>query len=131
MPQFLQHGSDAFIIDHLGRDHKIDLSVVDFYIAQKKYTVKVEGLENHFTEYLPGTVHCFVSFAGAPSFLDHRDSCDVEIVCIEGTKTMIVDGTAAEVAQGTSLKIPANVLHRATNKFDAIVLSIGREHATR
>lgn len=127
MFDFLQKGTAAKIIDEQGRDHDIDLSVVDYYIAQEKHTVKVEGMENYFSEYLPNTVHCYISPAGAPSFPLHQDPYDVEIRCIEGTKTMIVEDTAIEIKQGESVLIPANTWHRATNEYSSVMLSIGYE----
>lgn len=127
MYEFLQHGTLAKIIDEQGRDHDIELSVVDYYIAQRKYTVKVEGLENYFKEYYPNTVHCYIAPAGAPSFKDHTDPYDVEIKCIKGTKTMIVEDKLISIKEGESFFIPANVLHRATNGYDSVMLSIGHE----
>jgi glyoxylate utilization-related uncharacterized protein len=131
MYSFLQTGTLAKIIDEHGRDHEIELSTVDFYIAQQKYTVKVEGLENYFKEYLPNTVHCYIAPAGAASFPFHRDPYDVEIYCIEGIKTMIIEGKKVTISKGESILIPANVLHRATNEYDSVMLSIGYENAAR
>jgi mannose-6-phosphate isomerase-like protein (cupin superfamily) len=122
---FLQNGTVAMIIDEQGRDHVIDLLSIDYYIAEGKHTVKVEGLETYFTEYADSTVHCYVSPKGAVSFNEHTDPVDVEIKCITGTKTMIVNSTEIEIAQGTSLMIPKNTLHRATNKYSSVMLSIG------
>lgn len=124
---FLQTGSCAFIIDSEGRDHYIDLSVVDYYIAEEKYTVKVEGLENYFIEYAPKTVHCYIAPAGAPSFNIHTDPYDVEIKCIDGTKTMIINSERIEIKKGDSILIPANVPHKATNECSSTMLSIGYE----
>ena len=47
---FLYNGTIAMIIDEVGRDHMIDMDLVNYYIAEGKYTVKVEGLEKHFKE---------------------------------------------------------------------------------
>lgn len=127
MYEFLQNGSVAKIIDELGRDHDIDLLTVDYYIAEGKRTVKVEGLENYFAEYLPCTVHCYVSPAGAASFPDHQDPMDVEIKCLEGIKTLVVAGKEVELHPGESIFIPANTVHRATNKYASMMLSIGHE----
>lgn len=127
MYEFLQHGTAAKIIDEQGRDHDIELSVVDYYIAEGKYTVKVEGLESYFNEYFPKTVHCYIAPAGAPSFESHADPYDVEIKCINGIKTMIVDGEKVLIREGERILIPANVLHKATNEYDSVMLSIGHE----
>ena len=115
------------IIDDQGRDHVIDLLSVDYYIAENKNTVKVEGLENYFTEHLPNSVHCYVSPAGAASFNEHTDPVDVKIVCVDGTKTMEVNGEEIEIPAGKSITIPANTPHRATNKYRSTMLSVGYE----
>ena len=127
MYEFLRNGSTAMYIDELGQDHIIDLLSVDYYIAQEKYTVKVEGLENYFTEYLPGTVHCFIAPQGAASFPEHQDPVDLEIKCLNGTKSMEIEGKEIDIHEGQSLFIPANTLHRATNKHSSVMLSIGTE----
>ena len=124
---FLQQGTSAFIIDEQGRDHSIDLMTVEYYIAEEKYTVKVEGLENYFTEYDSKTVHCYIAPAGAPSFDFHTDPYDVEIKCIDGIKTMIINNNRIEIKKGDSTLIPANVSHKATNEYSSTMLSIGYE----
>ncbi len=115
------------IIDDLGRDHVIDLNLINYYIAEEKYTVKVEGMENYFTEHLPNTVHCYVSPKDAPSFPEHLDPMDVKIVCIKGTKTLKVRGEDVILSEGESVFIPANTPHQATNLYDSIILSVGYE----
>lgn len=127
MLAFLQHGTSAKFIDEQGRDHEIDPLLVDYYIAWGQHTVKVEGLEHYFTQYLPGTVHCFISPQGAVSFPEHRDPVDLEIKCLEGIKTMEVNGKEIDINEGESLFIPANTPHRATNKHASVMLSIGHE----
>lgn len=127
MYEFLQSGTTAKIIDENGLDHDIDLLTVDRHIAEGKYTVKVEGLENYFTEFYPRSVHCYISPAGAPSFPDHQDPYDVTILCIDGIKTMIIADQEVVINKNESVTIPANVLHRATNKYDSVMLSIGYE----
>jgi mannose-6-phosphate isomerase-like protein (cupin superfamily) len=124
---FLQTGTIAMIIDEQGRDHPVDITSVDYYIAQQQYTVKVEGLEHHFTEYLPNSVHCYISPINASSFAEHTDPVDVEIKCLEGTKTMVINGKEVEISNGKSLVIPKHTPHRATNKYSSVMLSIGYE----
>ena len=124
---FIKYGTQAMIVDEEGRDHVIDLMSVDYYIAQEKYTVKVEGLEKYFTDYLPDSVHCYIAPKDAPSFKEHTDPVDVTIHCLEGTKSMIVDGKEIEITKGKSTLIPKNTRHRATNKYSSVMLSIGHK----
>jgi len=125
MYDFLKYGTIAMYIDELGRDHIIDLMSVDYYIAQGRYTVKVEGLENFFQE--SGTVHCYIAPKDAPSFNSHADPVDVRIKCLEGIKTLVVDGKPVELYPGESVFIPKGTLHQATNRYDSVMLSIGNE----
>lgn len=125
MYDFLKYGSLAMYIDEVGRDHIIDILSVDYYIAQEQYTVKVEGLEQYFNE--TGTVHCYISPKGARSFDPHCDPVDVTIKCIEGIKTLIVDGKEVSLHAGDSVLIPKGTLHQATNKHSSMMLSIGNE----
>lgn len=118
------------IIDNHGRDHIINFDLVDYYIAEEKYTVKVEGLEEYFSEYLPNTVHCYISPKNAKSFPEHLDPIDVKIVCIDGTKTLKVKNENVILKKGESILIPANTSHQATNHYDSIILSIGYERTT-
>ena len=124
---FLQQGTTAMIIDEQGRDHLIDLMSVDYYIAENKCTVKVEGLESYFKKYSPCTVHCYIAPAGAASFNEHTDPVDVKIVCIDGIKTMEVSGEEVVIPAGDSITIPAYTPHRATNRHSSTMLSVGYE----
>ena len=114
-------------IDDLGRDHVIDMNLINYYIAEEKYTVKVEGLEKYFTEYFPNNVHCFVSPKNASSFPEHRDPVDLTILCIKGIKTLKVKGEDVTLKEGESIFLPANTPHQATNLYNSIILSIGYE----
>jgi len=126
-------GRTAYYIDDQGRDHEIPMMMVDRYIAEGKYTVKVEGLEDHYdvshitTE--PHTIHAYVSPKGAVSFPTHTDPYPVFIYCISGVKVMEVDGTEVNIHEGSVYKISSNVPHRALNKESSTMLSIGLEHA--
>lgn len=115
----------SFIIDDNGLDHPIDQYEVAFRVAENKYTVKIEDLEQILTEFFPHTVHCFIAPAGAASFDTHEDPCDVTIYCVEGVKSMIVDGVEKNIKSGEKLFIPKNTPHRATNKYKSVMLSIG------
>jgi len=124
---FLYNGTVAMIIDDIGRDHIINLNMINYYIAEEKHTVKVEGLENYFTKYLPNTVHCYVSPKNAVSFPEHVDPIDVRILCIDGTKTLKIMGKDVVLNIGESVFIPANTSHQATNLYNSTILSIGYE----
>lgn len=115
----------AFIIDENGLDHPIDQYEVAFRVVENKFTVKIEDLEQILTEYNPRTVHCFIAPAGAASFDTHKDLCDVTIYCVEGVKSMIIDGVEHDIQAGESVFIPKNTPHRATNKYRSVMLSIG------
>ena len=122
---FLHLGSNAYIIDENNLDHEIDLDMIEFYIAESEKTVKVEGMEEYYLDYLPNTVHCYISPAGAPSFPLHVDPYDVTIKCIEGKKTMIIDEKPVVINEGEEVVIPAYTPHQATNETSSIILSIG------
>lgn len=115
----------AFIIDDYGLDHAVDPYMVSYYLAENNKTVKVEGLEHLLPELKPNTVHCFISKANAPSFPEHTDTCDVTIHCISGIKTMQVEGVEYVIREGQKIDIPKGTPHRATNRYDSIILSIG------
>jgi hypothetical protein len=115
----------SYRIDIDLKDYPIEIASVGYYIAEGNQTVKVEGLENYLTQFQPKTVHCFIAKAGAPSFPEHTDLTDVTIYCIDGIKTMEVEGVEREIAKGDSIFIPVGTFHRATNKYDSIMLSVG------
>ena len=117
----------AFIIDERGLDHPVSPFMVTYYIAEGANTIKIEGIENITQDLYPDAlnVHCFISRAGAPSFPEHTDDCDVRISCIEGIKTMEIEGVEYIIRPGNDLSIPKGTPHRATNRFDSVMLSIG------
>jgi len=125
--ELLNKGSRAFIIDPQGRDHPVDMLAINKFLAEEKVTVKVEGMERVFTEYAPATVHVYVSPKNAASFANHTDPYDVDIHCVQGIKTMDIDGKSHVIKAGETLRIPANTPHKATNEFNSIMLSIGYE----
>lgn len=128
-------GNAAYYIDDDGLEHSIEISVVDRYIAEGKYTVKVEGLEDHIDVPMiitqPYTVHAYIAPAGARSFPTHQDPYPVFIHVVEGIKTMEIDGEAFHIYQGETMLIDTNVPHRALNTYASIMLSIGVESAKR
>ena len=115
----------AYRIDNEIKEYPIELSTVEYYIAEAKQTIKIEGLEHYLTEFKPRTVHCFIAAAGAPSFPEHKDITDVTIFCVSGTKTMEIEGDEYVIHEGQTVFIPEGTVHRATNKYDSIMLSVG------
>jgi mannose-6-phosphate isomerase-like protein (cupin superfamily) len=116
----------CFVIDDDGLDHPIDKNKAVFYIAENIKTVKIEDLERVTNEFCPNTVHCFISPEGAKSFGVHEDTCDVTIYCIEGTKTMNVNGEQMIIAEGEHIFIPQGTPHEATNLHRSVILSVGK-----
>ena len=134
MLDILHKGSKASYIDDTGRDHIIPVFSVGRYIAEEKYVVKVEGLENCF-KYVAEklsikdnyTIHCYVSPPLGVSFPEHSDPIDVFIYCLQGSKTMMVKEEIFIIEEGHHIFIPAGTPHRATNVDPSIMLSIGIE----
>lgn len=116
------------------------LSFRDLYSDQEA-TVKIEGMEkfnsvlfNKCEEYKrkhdhrgPVTCHLFMARSQSPSFGLHTDPDDVIIYCVEGKKTMSVDGEYVVLKEGEEVFIPANTPHIAHNEFAALTLSFGLE----
>jgi len=118
---------NAFIIGNDQLDRLVPATTVQYYVAEGLKTVKVEGLELLINNIRPNakSIHCFISPSNAPSFPEHADDCDVEILCIDGTKTIEMENSEHTLKEGSSIKIPKGTLHRATNKFSSVILSIG------
>lgn len=116
------------------------LSFSELY-ADQEATVKIEGMErfdfvlyNKCEEYKekynhrgPVTCHLFMARSNSPSFGMHTDPDDVIIHCVEGKKTLNVDGEYVLLREGEEVFIPANTPHQATNEFPALTLSFGLE----
>jgi len=115
----------AFRIDKDQKDYPIDPLQVAYFIAEGKQTVKIEGLEYYISNLYSKTVHCFISPKNAPSFDEHTDLCDLTIYCVSGKKTIELQGREYTILEGDSLLIPEGTLHKATNKYDSVMLSIG------
>lgn len=104
-------------------------------------TIKVEGMEKFSIEiynkcqYLslkydhkgPVTCHAFIAKDGAPSFPLHTDPDDVIILCVEGTKKLLVNNEYILLEAGDDVYIPANTPHQAFNEMAAFTLSFGLE----
>ena len=134
MIDIIHKGSTSFFIDNDGRDHVIPLFSTSRYIAEGKFTVKIEGLEKHYKsihEELGLTkkhsVHLYVSPKNSMSFPTHTAPIDVFIYVIEGTKVMEVSNSIHTIKEGEYISIPAGTPHRAINNYDSTMLSIGVE----
>lgn len=128
--QVLEHSSKCFYIDPEGLDHLISAPEAILKIAQGKSTVKLEGFENHINlpkhiTDAPHTVHIYISPKGAKSFPTHKDPYPVHIHCLSGIKVMEVDSEIIEIRKGETLKIETNQPHRAINRYDSIMASVG------
>lgn len=127
------------LIDDEGRDTLLESS-----LELSKYshaTIKIENLEKynqqifdyckelaiHYEHNGPVTCHAFYAIADAYSFPTHTDPDDVYLYCCEGTKTLVVDGNEVILNEGESIFIPANTPHKATNKYESLMLSFGLE----
>lgn len=123
---FKQYGSNFYFIDESGKEHQFDKIVLDKFIAEEKYTIKIEGLESYYNNLQNKTVHAFIAPKNAQSFPLHQDPYTVEIYCVEGIKSLFIDGLGdIEIKQFEKITIPKNVFHKATNKYNSIILSIG------
>ena len=134
MLDILHKGSKACYIDDQGRDHLIPVLSIGKHIAEERHVVKVEGLEDcfrHVAEELNikdnYSIHCYVSPPFGISFPEHSDPIDVFIYCLQGSKTMMVDGEISIIEEGSYIKIPAGTPHHAMNVDPSIMLSIGIE----
>jgi quercetin dioxygenase-like cupin family protein len=134
MIDIIHKGSTSFFIDNDGRDHVIPLFSTSRYIAEGKFTVKIEGLEKHYKSITHDlgitkkhTVHLYVSPKDSKSFPTHTDPIDVFIYVIEGTKVMEVDNFTHTIKEGEYISIPAGTPHRAINNYNSTMLSIGVE----
>lgn len=127
-----------FVIDQMGRAHQamgpFDLSKYD------NCTIKIEKMEKYNSAIYqygqklakkyhhngPVTCHAFYSNQGGYSFPLHTDPDDVIILCCDGIKTIETD-IHNEIHPNETLLIPANTPHKATNKYESLMLSFGLE----
>lgn len=134
MIDIIHKGSNSFFIDDQGRDHTIPLFSTSRYIAEGKFTVKIEGLEKQYESIAHDlgitkkhSVHLYISPKDSKSFPTHTDPIDVFIYVIEGTKVMEVDNFTHTIKEGEYICIPAGTPHRAINNYNSTMLSIGVE----
>jgi len=134
MIDIIHKGSQSFFIDDDGRDHVIPIFSTSRYIAENKFTVKIEGLEKQYESIIHDlgitkkhTVHLYISPKNSKSFPIHTDPIDVFIYVIEGTKVMEVNNSMHTIKAGEYISIPAGTPHRAINNYNSTMLSIGVE----
>lgn len=121
---------DVSYIDKEGKQHY--LAFDDFYIYQAKVakqlmtknTIKVEQVEKLF-DFKDVTAHIFFNKPEGFSFGVHTDPVDVLIACLDGKKSLEIDGKEVHLEQNESVLIPANTPHRALNYEKALMISYG------
>ena len=134
MIDIIHKGSNSFFIDEDERDHNIPLFSTSRYIAEGKFTVKIEGLEKQYKNITHDlgitkkhSVHLYISPKDSKSFPTHTDPIDVFIYVIEGTKVMEVNNSTHTIKEGEYISIPAGTPHKAINNYNSTMLSIGVE----
>jgi len=123
-------------IDRKGLQHylKFDdyisyLGKIDNLLLDKDITIKVEKYET-MCNFNKGTVHIFYAKEGSPSFDEHCDPVDLMLQVTHGVKTIEMNQRDYTLHKGERLYIPASTLHRATNKYESIMLSWGINDCT-
>lgn len=123
---------DVSIIDANGLQHYIEATEyfeyqikMTRYLAEQKVTIKIEQMENHWTEFNNRTMHLFYNPKNGPTFDEHTDPVDVIIDCKDGIKHMEVAGKKIELLNNERLHIPAGTFHKALNYEKALVISHG------
>ncbi len=120
----------CFWIDDDRKHHSIPKEQALLKIAENKYTVKFEGLEQFFPHDRPCTIHAYYSPENAVSFDEHSEPYDTMLYVLDGTKTLKVDGMSVTINRNAQYLIKANAKHYATNEHDSVMLSIGYENGT-
>lgn len=122
---------DVFIIDSNQCMHHIDIDNYIEYQAEmakhlfkEEVTIKVHQMESYFN-YNYGTIHVFHSPKNGPTFPEHTDLTDVMIKCLDGIKTMEIEGKQVTLQPGESVTIKTRTFHRALNHEKALMASHG------
>ena len=121
---------DVSHIDVNGNQHYIKHSEYMAYLGEmtvliaNKATIKVEQVEQWYG-YTDRTAHAFYNAANGPSFDTHTDPIDVLIECLDGKKTLEIDGGTVVLGPHDKVLIPANTAHRALNYEKALMISYG------
>lgn len=140
----LYENKAVFFIDKDGKDHMAESHLHAFGTDENR-TFKIEQLEkprfgiSNFVNFIheiymtdtyethDTSCHLFYASKDAPSFPTHTDPVNLTIVCIHGIKTMEISEELVHIPSGSFVHIPANIPHRAINKCESIMLSIGAE----
>ena len=120
----------CFWIDDDRNHHSISKEQALLKIAENKYTVKFEGLEQYFPHDRPCTIHAYYSPENAVSFDEHSEPYDTMLYVVDGIKTLKIGGHSTTVNKGGHFLIKANTKHYATNEHNSVMLSIGYEDGT-
>lgn len=121
---------DVSCIDRDGNQHYVKAESYPEYqgtvsiLLVTDNTIKIEQYEKQFG-YTDRTAHIFYNKANGPSFGVHTDPVDVLIECLDGVKTMEVEGKEISLEPHDTLFIPANTPHRALNYEKALMISYG------
>lgn len=143
--KYLEQGQENLIcrIDKDGLDHSV-CTLMEIAARSATDTIKINGVErfeqvkeglrtitDHCSEFVNEyeyvSVHLFRASQRAGTFKVHTDPVDLVIWCIDGMKTMEVDGVIYNIDVNQCLYIPANTPHRAINNCSSIMLSVGFE----
>jgi D-lyxose ketol-isomerase len=123
------------------KGEQILLSSFSELYSDEPSTIKIEGMEKfnkavwsmcqyYATEYNhigPVTCHAFLAHVNSPSFGSHIDPDDVVILCIDGVKSLEVNGRLVELHPGEEIHIKSGTLHKALNTKASLMLSFGLE----
>lgn len=143
--KYLEKGEGNLIcrIDRDGLDHSVE-TLMEISARSVTDTIKINGVErfeqikeglrtitNHCSEFVADydyvSAHLFKAGQRAGTFKLHTDPVDLVIWCIDGMKTMEVNGVIYNIGINQCLFIPANAPHRAINNCSSIMLSVGFE----
>jgi ribosomal protein L16 Arg81 hydroxylase len=134
---------EQFLVLLISEDGKIR-HATDFadVINSNNCSIKVEGMERfnrEIAQYCTKikaikadtacvSCHAFYSEEGRPSFNEHTDKTDVLLFCVEGKKTLMVNGEKQELwGRRRTILIPEGTPHKATNEHTSLTLSFGFE----
>jgi len=122
---------DVFIIDvnqcihHIDIDNHIEYQAeMAKHLFKEEVTIKIEQMESYFN-YNDGTIHVFHSPKNGPTFPEHTDTTDVMIVCLDGVKTMEIEGKPVTLQPNENVYITTRTYHRALNYEKALMASHG------